>query len=247
MKVFAAILLTVLIFSAAVVATEITLKEDAQLVNEEGKVLRTIMAGQKFSFERIDSKWVYGSYFHDAGVARGKVRSDAFKEQFFLRRKSAQFLRMMRDKGMVKHEGKWISREEKGMVKFEDQWMTPEERDGLIAAREEEKKAAEEVHDPFGAIDGDEEGLGEPSYEDVDDDPEDDLFNDEEEATDRPSKEIDWTKTGGEKDSHSIEDEEQDSGITPEKLSKYLLPGMIGMGIIMVFIVVLSAKKGLKK
>ena len=73
------------------------------------------------------------------------------------------------------------------------------------------------------------------------------LFNDEEKATDSPGKEIDWTKTGGEKNKHSIEDEEQDSGITPEKLSKYLLPGMIGMGIIMVLIVVLSAKKGPRK
>ena len=76
----------------------------------------------------------------------------------------------MKEKGMVKHEGKWISREEKeriemeakGLVKFEDEWMTPEERDGLVAAREEEKKAAEEVQDPFGAIDDDEEGFGEP-------------------------------------------------------------------------------------
>ncbi len=88
MKYIASSLLLVLILPAAVLATEITLAEDAELIALDGKPLMTIEAGEKFSFDGVDGNWVYGWYSHDAGGARGKVRMDAFREQSFLRRES---------------------------------------------------------------------------------------------------------------------------------------------------------------
>jgi hypothetical protein len=135
------------------VAAEITLKEDADLFNDTGKSLMTIKSGEKFSFDRIDGDWVFGSYMHDAGIIRGKIKADAFKEQPFLKLKTVEFEKKMAEKGLAKYEGKWIPFEEKeqleneakGLIKFEDKWMTTEERDKILAQREEEKKAAEEA------------------------------------------------------------------------------------------------------
>jgi hypothetical protein len=88
MKCFVGPLLVILLLPAAAWATEITLEEDGELLTIDDRPIMTIEAGEKFSYQSTDGKWVYGWYMHDDGVARGKVLADVFKEQAFLRRES---------------------------------------------------------------------------------------------------------------------------------------------------------------
>lgn len=190
-----------LMLPAVLPGARLTLKEDADLLGEGDKVLMTMKKGERFKMDRVEGDWVVGSYMHESGIARGRVRSDAFVEQALLRKKMRAFLREMEKKGMVKHEGKWIEKkelerienEEKGLVEFEGKWMTPEERDTLIAEREAEDNTTTDVEDPFGDDDDVEEPDGDDDddvadpFGDDDDDAEEPFGDDDDDDVEEPS------------------------------------------------------------
>jgi hypothetical protein len=287
MKRAAFILFLILAAPVSVTAATITLKEDTDLIGPTGTRLRTLKAGEEFTTSRVDDEWVYGSYIHDAGIVRGKVRIKAFQEQSYLRRKSDEFCRQMAAKGFVKHEGKWIAGEDKeridneakGLVLFEGTWVSPVERDRLLAEREAaeeaERAGAKEVEETF-----EEEDEAEDPFDDTSMDAGDgtiiDLFADNgPEADDEESGEgpviedltqedfasgedsdaggrtaIDWTKSSKKREEPSAADDGDEGGnarISPEQFSKYFIPGMVGLGVIVVFIVILSARKGSRR
>lgn len=248
-------------------AIEITLKENADLINDTGKVLITARSGDKFSFDYIDGDWVYGSYTHDAGITRGKIKASSFREQAFLKQKSAEREKEMAEKGLVKYEGKWIPVEEKekieneakGLIKFEDKWITPEEKDNIIAQREAEKKAAEEEAKKIEEekkespeeVDETSETIEDVFIDDVEqkEDVEEKIEEDKEPQIEdlaekeKEKKGIDYTKTS-KKDGKESKEEKT---LSPELFGKIFLPVMIGLTVIMITIVIISSRKSSKK
>ena len=287
MKVLIISLVLIAAFPVLLPAAQLTLNRDADLLDEDGDKVMTIKAGEVFKFEQISGKWVYGAYYYDAGVAKGVIASDAFKEQKFLKMKSAALAREMKNNDMVMYNGEWIPREEKerleneakGLVLYEDQWMTPEERDNIIAQKEAESETGEDpvlVENPFdvepgegdvNATSGSDDSGGEnpdveddssssvdenpfavePGIEDQSDPPADngDAVEIVEPSNDNgePSKQnekkgIDWDKTT------KPPKEKPKDGV--ETFTKVFFPGIIGLGLVMVLIFVLSGRKGSK-